>query len=1076
LPVAFKIETVTSASKQGCLVCRIFVKINEKEIPFVALIDTGAAVSVLNLDYAENFFVKLKLIQKQTILTAAGRHQLPIFGSTSLKIRFYSNEAFVNHNFITTRNISFPIILGSDFLTRIAAQINCSSLLMTTMVKKLPGNPYDIKPVKLFTDVDSLEIEENIKLKQAGYRGNKLGLTVHDIYSLTNEDRPKIKINPSLPKAQQDKLWKLLLQYPTVFAWDISEIGKCNLRKYHIDTQDSPPIAARFHRKSTKENEIIQAEVQKLLDAGIIQPSQSPWAANPLIVPKKEEEGQPKEYRMVVSYKKLNNVTVKDKFPMARIDDILFSLNGAKFFCKLDLFSGYFQIEIDECCKPKTAFMTSTGLYEYNYLSFGMCNAPSEFNRVMRMVLAEVLNFKVLCYMDDIIVFGKDFEDLLQNLGAVLDKLKQHNMTLKPSKCVFGTEKISVLGHEVSREGIHCDPEKLSAIQQIPQPTRVKHIRSLLGLTGYYRHFISGYAQITKPLRGLLKKYNKFVWTSEHQEALDRLKAAMCNPPVLVHFDPDNDKIIATDASLDGIGGALLQPTNGKDMPVAYVSRSLSPAEANYSATELECLAVVYAVEKFRQYIFEQDFTIRVDHHALCALTKMKEPNNARLVRWQLKLEGLRYKIEYTKGSTHHLPDCLSRLPCTSANEEDETELQFYPVEAVHINFKEAQHQDPSLVELMKNPAYPYCMKDGILFRENKPVVPKDLESYLLHLCHDDPMSGHLGIDKTFHLINSRYYMRGCKQKVIDYVNSCLRCQMRKPAPHGPYGETVLIPTQDLDVMSLVFVDVTGPFTTTSRGNQYIIVAVEYVTRFVMARAIRTVTSESMLRFLLEDIVSKLGLPHALLTDNATVFTSELFKTINQTIGIKKIYSTPYHSQGNALCERQHRTIQDILSKFISSNQKDWDVYLPMCIFAMNNSVQTSTKFTPFYLMFHRESKVPCDNLFDNRTVTKGMYDSSKILDIYEQAKRNLLKEQLRHKVMHDKIHKAKNFNIGDRVRVYNPVNQPGKSFPNLRRSSCNQYPTPWASSSMNEFEIILWRNLRSRNNNYWIFCNTLFS
>jgi len=728
---------------------------------------------------------------------------------------------------------------------------------------------------------------------------------------------------------------------------------------------------------------------------------------------------------------------------MARIDDILYSLHGAKWFTKLDLFSGFFQIEIDDCCKPKTAFMTFNGLYEYNYMSFGMCNAPAVFNRVMRMALAPVLNKMALCYMDDILIFGSTFQIMLQHLKEVLRLLNQHGLTLKPSKCFFGKTEVDLLGHTVSAHGISCSKDKLNAIATLLPPNRRKDVRSFLGATGYYRNFIPNYASITAPLRGLLKKYTPFTWTDDCQRSFDALKEAILSPPILVHFDPQIEKIITTDASLSGIGGALLQPYDGINKPVAYTSRSLKDAEKNYSATELECLAVVHCVMKFREYIFEQPFTIVVDHHALCALTSCKQPLNARLSRWQLLLQGLNMTIKYTKGATHHLPDCLSRLPTLlpTIADEDFLEIPMLPV-AIDVTkdtdlFKEAQQADDFIDSLMASKPLPkpFVTCNGLLYWTTTSgkrllVVPSSLETDLIAHFHDSPLAGHLGVEKTIQRVRNGFYLPFLAKKVNQYVKSCLTCQMRKGPNQKPYGFTQTIDTTKLAPMDLVSMDCIGPLPKTKTGMQHIVIGVDYSTRFVFGRAIRTLSSKSLLSFLLQDVISKFGLPRKLLTGNATVFTSDLFQSVSKALGMAKLFSTPYHSQGNTLCERQNRTIEDMLSKYVNENHTDWDTYLPMVIFAINSSVHTTMTSSPFFLMFRRDAQLPLDVQYPTIVSDSGPQACSqaRYREVYRDTTKRLKAELARQRGISDHNRTPLTFEVGDLVMVRLPQLTPGLS------------------------------------------------
>jgi len=745
---------------------------------------------------------------------------------------------------------------------------------------------------------------------------------------------------------------------------------------------------------------------------------------------------------MVVSYKKPNSITKIDRYPMPSIDDILHGLNGAKYFSKIDLFSGYFQIKMCPCCVEKTAFITPIGLFQYKYMSFGFVNAPGEFNRVMRIVLGELIGTICLQYMDDIIVYSSDFPSHIERLDKVLSTLNKHNLTIKPSKCLFAAARVELLGHVVSGEGIHCDESKLKAIQHLPAPRNIKDVRSVLGMSGYYRSFIKNYANLTGPLTELLQKDRKFHWTKKHAECFQQLKEAMATPPVLAHFDPNLAIEIHTDASLLGSGGCLFQLHGRKRKPIAFASRKLTPAERNYSITELECLAVIYCAQKFRDFIFEQPFRIVTDHHALRALKLCKNPANARLARWQLKLQGLKYDIVYQKGTSHVVADCLSRLPVDfpSAKDEDQLEIPAYGIRVVANNERETlidhYSRDPRIRNIMGSDPLPnnYKLEDDLLYYDDgkgkRLELPETLYVDYIKEFHEPPVMAHLGVLKVFKKMKERFHfpdMRGWIEKVI---KSCQVCQMRKPSPHGPLGKTLNVYTKNMQVMDLVSIDVMGPLPRTSlSGTKYIITAIEYVTRFVTAKAIRNVTAATCARFMITEVVSKLGVPKSVLSDNASTFRSRFFQLVNRHLGTKNVYSSPYHSQGNALVERQHRTIQDILSKYVQSNQKDWDIHLPLAIFAINTSVQQSTKYSPFELLFGRKPNLPVDAMLDLTLNTDTIpVPVAKLQAIRTEASDNLARAQEAQKVIHDKNRKDITFEVGDKVFIYTPIQKPERS------------------------------------------------
>ena len=364
-----------------------------------------------------------------------------------------------------------------------------------------------------------------------------------------------------------------------------------------------------------------------------------------------------------MDYRSLNSKTVKDAYPLPRIDDSLDRLRGALWFCTLDLHSGYWQVEMDEADKPKTAFATRNGLFQFTVMPFGLCNSPATFERLMETVLAG-LNFNVcLVYIDDIIVFGKTFEETLDNLENVFSKLQNAGLKLKAAKCALFKEEVLFLGYRVSGSGIHTDPQKVAIVEQWPVPIDASEVRSFVGLCGYYRRFIAGFSTLAKPLFRLTEKGREFIWTPECQEAFEMLKKHLATAPILAHPNFSLPFIVDTDASQQGLGAVLSQYIEGQEKVIAYASRTLSKSERKYCVTRKELLAVVFACKHFRHYLYGHKVTVRTDHSALKWLMSFKDPQG-QVARWIEFLSTYDLEIHHRACMKHNKADSLSRYPC----------------------------------------------------------------------------------------------------------------------------------------------------------------------------------------------------------------------------------------------------------------------------------------------------------------------------------------------------------------------------------------------------------------------------
>jgi hypothetical protein len=417
-----------------------------------------------------------------------------------------------------------------------------------------------------------------------------------------------------LSAAEKQQLQELLLEFVDVFVGPDGRLGRTSLVKHEIDTGSAKPIRQAARRLPMAQKGIAETEIQKMLDGGIIEHSASAWSSPVVLVRKKDGST-----RFCVDYRRVNMVTQKDAYPLPLIADCLDSLSGAKYFSTLDLASRYWQVEMSEKDKEKTAFSTHQGLYQFRVLPFGLCNAPAIFERLMEMVLRGLQWERCLVYLDDIICFGSDFDGAKENLKMVLQKLKNAGLKLKPKKCNLFQKKVAFLGHVVSQEGVECDPDKIDAVKHWPVPTNVTEVRSFLGLASYYRKFIPKFSHVAGPMTELTKKKRDFVWTDGCQEPFENLKRLLISAPILAYpsADPSHTFTLDTDASDRGVGAVLSQEIEDEEKVIGYASRTLSESQRNYCTTYRELLAVVLFVQHHRHYLWGRHFRIRTDHNSL---------------------------------------------------------------------------------------------------------------------------------------------------------------------------------------------------------------------------------------------------------------------------------------------------------------------------------------------------------------------------------------------------------------------------------------------------------------------------
>lgn len=434
--------------------------------------------------------------------------------------------------------------------------------------------------------------------------------------------------------------------------------------KHKINTTDDKPVHQRQYRHPPEHNDVVIEQSKELLENGTISPSNSPYNSPVWVVPKKPDSNGNRRWRMVIDYRALNEKTIGDAYPLPNITAILDQLGKSKYFSVLDLASGFHQIEVEPTDRHKTAFSTPYGHFQFNRMPFGLKNAPASFQRLMDQVLSGLQGNEVFVYMDDIVVYANSLKQHEQKLRNLLERLKTAGLLLQPEKCKFLCKEISYLGHVITNEGVKPDPKKTEAVANFPRPRNSKNIKQFLGLAGYYRRFVRDFANIARPLTNLLKKEKQFQWDQEQEDAFIELKTILCTEPLLQYPDFTQPFVITTDASGYALGAVLSQGPIGKDLPVAYASRTLNGAEINYSTTEKELLAIVFAVKQFRPYVFGRRFSLVTDHRPLIWLHNLKDPGS-RLARWKIWLSEYDYDIQYKPGRVNSNADALSRNPVT---------------------------------------------------------------------------------------------------------------------------------------------------------------------------------------------------------------------------------------------------------------------------------------------------------------------------------------------------------------------------------------------------------------------------
>jgi len=740
------------------------------------------------------------------------------------------------------------------------------------------------------------------------------------------------------------------------------------------------PIRQSPYSLNPAQTKLAKEFIEENLAKGYIKHSKSDMASPLFFVGKKDGTSRPCQ-----DYRKLNEGTIKDAFPLPNIQDLLRDLRGMKYYTKLDIRWGYNNIQIKPEDRKKAAFSTPFGLYEPTVMFFGLCNSPATFQRMMNHIFwIEINEGWCKVYMDDVLIAAGNIEDLIKRTLRVLKIMEENDLFLKPEKCDFEKLKVEYLGYIISQNRIEMDPKKLAGISDWPVPKNLRQVRSFLGFGNFYRRFIERFSHKVRPLTALTKKDKPFEWTKECEYAFQTLKKAFLEAPILVMPDQDQPFYLETDASAFASGGVLMQKdSNGHLHPNGYISRTFNETEQRYQIYDRELLALIRALTEWKVYLEGalHPVTVYIDHDNL-RYFRSGQTLNKRQARWSLYLSQFPLQLIHKPGKTMILSDALSRRADAEEQKEkdrtavllpDDLFVRLLDTHISNIVIKNESEYDPSVLErlrfLLEQPnaedsdwTLNTKHKDPIIFYKGRKYVPRntELRRKVLQQCHDHPTAGHPGAATTYLNVSRHYWWPGMTTFVNEYVKGCGKCQQNKINRRPWKGPLMPIagPT-DPRPFAQISMDLLTDLPPSEDGYDTLLVVLDHgqTKGLVLIPTRKTVTSTGTAGLLNDNVFRRFGLPETIISDRDPRFASAVFQEWLKLLNIKSAMSTAYHPQSDGATERVMQEIQAYLSIYCIANPTDWPSAIPILEFVHNSRPHADRKQSPFELIMGYQPK-----------------------------------------------------------------------------------------------------------------------
>lgn len=970
-------DTAPVGSKSRCP--RMVVKVSGHQVK--CLLDSGSNITCISeLCYQKMIkitYVRTLPITNLFISGAFGKKSQRVKKQTLITLEMGPID--IDTVLVVVQDLSHEIIIGSDWLSVNNAIIDYDNKQFRVKGQIIPGVSFTEDIPLCYNSVKSIIINElpmTVERYPPTHENDANGfLEAGDSacsFSRPSEEFSK-QIEDSLQKvtilnaAEKIRLRELIEEFHDIFSDDP---GCMRNYEYEIKLTDPNPNIRSTYPIPIAQTDQVDDAIVRMLRQKIIERAKSSFC-NPIRVIVKKN----KKIRLCLDAQKMNRYIQADQESPPLIEEVIQDHEGAMFFTSTDFTEGYYQIKLSVNSRKYTAFMIKGVLYQFCRVPFGIKVAGCVFMRALRLLFDNRIFSKFLTlFVDDALIKSRTFDEHLEHLRLFWEKIREAGLTLKLEKTLFCREEIPFLGFILSKNGVSPDPERVEAIMKLPEPRNHKELQSFVGMCTYYRRFYDRFAQFIDPLRNLLSSKNKFEWTTAESQAFVDLKNKLSEYILLSHYRRDVPFCIQTDGSKQAISAVLFQfGDDGKQNIIAVVSRCLTSYERNYTATEVELLAIIYAVIKLRRYLLGKTFKIITDHKALIFLLKTTY-YTSRLMRWILVLQNYDYKIVHCKGEDNVMADYFSRISPNNV----EIDASDFPVndsvtcdspirliaavktldlwipELRHISI--LQRDDRDLMKLRENITEKnlvgYQVANDIIFSKKRGankwciVIPGKIQNKLIQEAHE--RFGHIGVYKTFSLLNTYFWWKGMRKMVKKYVTCCDLCQRIKHPNKNMTGAYLQVAATRPN--ELVAVDFYGPLPRSTGGVEYILVVLDVFSRLVTLYPLKKATATASVNRMRE-YFEKIGKPSRVLSDHGTQYTSGAWRAFLAENNVDAVYCSIRHPQSNP-SERVMRELGKLFRAYCSERHTAWATHIKHMNVMLNATTHCVTGYTPYELHF----------------------------------------------------------------------------------------------------------------------------